>query len=490
MNTTVGRWFSSLKIRYKLTLAFSTLLLSIILFNYLYFPSQQKAAVYEEMYQRIHYVAKSLALSYGVAMAGEMAAIKTVGLWLRQDSSFRYYYIFDENREIVDAFPDNQPERQIDLEAFETKPVRNGSALEIMTPIQYKNKKNLGYIILGMDLEAANKRIYRINITSTIIFIALFLLSFIITFFLNTFISKPINSLMNTVNQIIRTGDYSETVSVEPGAKDEVGFLASRFNDMLERIEERDIELKQQNDQLIEANRLKNNFLAATTHDLRSPITAILGFSDLMLMNDALSDLDRKRLNHIKNSTNFLATMVDDILDLSKLESDRTDLIMRPVAIRDIVNSSINTLQYMAMPKSIKIQLSDNLPPGKDPAICGNAESLLRVMNNLISNAIKFTPDHGRISVKMTIEDTKLCIAVSDNGIGIPDEKIPALFDTYSKSSRSGTNGEKGTGLGLSISKRLIDKHGGSISVESKIDNGTTFTILLPLQIKTGVKND
>lgn len=472
------KWFENLRIKYKLTLSVSMILFLIMVFIYVYFPARQKESVNKEMSQRITYLARSMALGYGVALSeNSYMAIHQIGSWVRGDRSFAYYCVFDENNEIVDAYPDDL---KIDIDPLleNSQPVKRGNFIEIKMAINYK-EKFLGNVILAMDLKDVKAAVKQINTTSTIILSIVFVFAFFIILFISSLINKPIKLLMDSVNRIITHSDYSERVKSD--SRDEAGILASRFNEMIGMIEERDIELKQRFEELQRVNELKDHFLAATTHDLRSPITAILGFAELMTMNGTLGPRDRGRVDHIKNSAKFLANLVNDIMDISRLESGKTQLKLRPTPVTEIIESSIETLNYMAMPKEISIEFI-NKAGGKD-TINGDSDALLRVMNNLISNAVKFTPKGGKIEVVLepAADDEAVYISVKDTGIGIPGEKIPHLFQTYSTVSRSGTDGEKGTGLGLSITKNLVEKQFGDIKVSSREGEGTCFTVTIPL---------
>ncbi|MCP5104591.1 MAG: HAMP domain-containing histidine kinase [bacterium] len=474
-----GQWFEDLRLKYKLTLSVSVILFLIIAFIYAYFPAKQREAVYNKMNERITYLAGGMALGYGVAISDQKwTAINVIGSWVREDPNFAYYYIFDENNEVIDSFPENLEKREPGSLLKVSQPVNKGNVLEIKVPIYYK-EKFLGNVILGMDLADVRAAVRQINTISTVILFFVFMIALLIILFISSLINKPVKSLMDSVNRVITHGDYSERVKSE--SKDEAGVLASRFNEMIEMIEERDIELKQQYEELQKVNELKDHFLAATTHDLRSPITAILGFTDLILMNGALDEEDRERLKHIRISTDFLAKMVNDILDISSLESGKSQLKRKPLSLTAIIKSSIDTLHYMAMPKDIPIEFVDKA--GENDTVRADADALLRVMNNLISNAVKFTPNGGVVNVLLEVSKTgeTVNISVTDTGIGIPEEKIPLLFEIYSPVSSSGTAGEKGTGLGLSITRNLVQKHGGDITVSSLVGEGTCFTVKIPL---------
>ncbi|MCG8337136.1 MAG: response regulator [Proteobacteria bacterium] len=236
-------------------------------------------------------------------------------------------------------------------------------------------------------------------------------------------------------------------------------------------------------DQVIELkrlNKLKDDILSVTSHDLRSPLAGILGFTDLLMEDKRTLDVHQEYLTHIKDSGEFLLTLIADILELGRAQSENNELVLKTIPINELVESSVNTVRHMAIPKQIDIKIENNNED--EPYILGDKNALIRIFNNLLSNAIKFTPKEGKVSMVLEEEDKEnLKISIIDTGIGIPKDVMPVLFEKFSKASRAGTAGERSTGLGLSITKELIEQHNGSISVSSEEGRGSCFTISLPL---------
>ncbi len=278
----------------------------------------------------------------------------------------------------------------------------------------------------------------------------------------------------NSMMRIFKSGasDYI----VKPFAKEE---LLARVKVHLEtrRLNNK---LTEQVLQLKRLNKLKDDVLSVTSHDLRSPITGILGFTELLLEDENLAEHHLNYLSHIKDSVEFLLTLVSDILELGRAQSFEYDLVYEPLQLMELIDSSINTVHHMASPKDISLDVENRLE--SDPVISGDKNAIIRIVNNLLSNAIKFTPKSGKVTVRLEAEAGEMLgLSVIDTGIGIPKKFIPELFDKYSKASRPGTAGEKSTGLGLSITKALIEQHGGNISVTSDEGKGTCFQVRLPL---------
>ena len=271
-----------------------------------------------------------------------------------------------------------------------------------------------------------------------------------------------------------------ETKGLEIGAVDYIikpfnpSIIMARVKTHLELKRQRD-ELAQMTLDLTELNHMKDNLLAVCSHDLRSPLNGILGFADLLLEKEYLESEDRESLTHIKASGNVLLGLINDILDLSKVRAEQVELKMEPLSLVNVIKTSISALKHLAMGKRQSLDFEDR---AGDAAILGNASTLGRVFNNLLSNASKFTPEEG--SIRVNIEpgaDGKVWAKVIDTGIGIPEDKIPYLFDQFTQTSQSGTSGEQGTGLGMSIVKEILHKHGVPLEVESEEGKGTCFKL-------------
>ncbi len=253
--------------------------------------------------------------------------------------------------------------------------------------------------------------------------------------------------------------------------------LISRMRAYLTQVKAKN-SLKDSVAHLRDMNLVKDQFLAACSHDLRSPLTGILGYAQLLHGDESLADPHREMVDGIRCSGDYLLQLINDLLDIGKMASGRTEIRHDDVNLFDVVEDSARSLVHTAGPKGIEL---DSFCAADDTMVSGDRASLMRICNNLLSNAIKFTPEGGNVTV--SVRDGRpgeLILAVTDTGIGIKNEEIPDLFKRYTRVSQSGTSGEKGTGLGLSITKDLVDAHGGTVAVESNEGEGTTFRIHLP----------
>lgn len=239
-------------------------------------------------------------------------------------------------------------------------------------------------------------------------------------------------------------------------------------------------ELNEANAKLRELAEMKEEFLALTTHDLRSPLTVISGVISFFT-SGRLGELSPEQKNMVammeRNAQNLIE-LVNDLLDASKLESGTMRLDTSSIDLRGVINELHETMGPLAREKGVTLEetLPDQLPP-----IEADRAKLRRILVNLLSNAMKFTPKGGRVEVKAEQVKGVIRISVSDTGVGIAPEDVARLFDKYEQTRNRATRGEKGTGLGLYITRQLVELHGGEITVDSEIGRGSTFSFTLPL---------
>ena len=271
--------------------------------------------------------------------------------------------------------------------------------------------------------------------------------------------------------------------------------ILSELEEKRDELERLNGALRQSNEELNEANAklrelstMKEEFLALTTHDLRSPLTVISGVINFFT-SGRLGDLTPEQKNMVtmmERNTQNLIELVNDLLDASKLESGTMRLDLTSIQLRGILDELRSTIEPLAREKELVFE--DDLPADLPPVHADRAK-LRRILVNLLSNAVKFTPRGGRVRLSAEPSGEEMMrISVSDTGVGIPREDLVRLFDKYEQARSRATRSEKGTGLGLYITRQLVELHGGTISVESEVGRGSSFSFTIPVTRKAASK--
>jgi PAS domain S-box-containing protein len=247
-----------------------------------------------------------------------------------------------------------------------------------------------------------------------------------------------------------------------------------------QQLAEANAELEMTNRELERANRLKSEFLASMSHELRTPLHTIIGFSELLgeELEGPLNEKQHRFIQHIHKDSLHLLELINDVLDISKIEADRLELRPEAFDFTALLAESLASVRSLAEAKSHILESASNVPR----AVEADRLRIKQVLVNLLSNAIKFTPEGGRIGVDARVQESAVVVSVSDTGIGIPPEEHESIFDKFHQVGATTKGVREGTGLGLAITKRLVEQHGGSISVQSKPQQGSTFVFTLPLE--------
>ena len=283
-------------------------------------------------------------------------------------------------------------------------------------------------------------------------------------------------SLIGPIQQIdarlaaIASGNFSEHVDITN--RDELGALAinvNRMNDELRRVYK----------ELETASEHKSDFLASMSHELRTPLNAIIGFSQV-LRERISGDINAKQeeyLDDILSSANHLLALINEVLDLSKVEAGQLELHVAPFLLQDALERGISTVREQATSGGVQLTLHAN---GGPTVVTGDERRIRQVIFNLLSNAVKFTPSGGRVDVTATHADGEARISVADTGGGIAADDLERIFEEFQQ-TELGARLHEGTGLGLALSKRFVEMHGGRIWCDSVIGTGSTFVFTLPL---------
>jgi signal transduction histidine kinase len=241
-------------------------------------------------------------------------------------------------------------------------------------------------------------------------------------------------------------------------------------------------EIQDKSRQVEEASKHKSQFLANMSHELRTPLNAILGYTELIIdgIYGEAPEKMRTVMERVQSNGKHLLGLINDVLDLSKIEAGQLVLSIQDYSIKDVVHGVYSAVEPLANSKKLafKIDVPPNLPPAR-----GDDRRLTQVLLNLVGNAIKFT-DAGEVAVKAAASNGAYTISVRDTGPGIAEADQTKIFDEFQQADSTQTKAKGGTGLGLSIAKRIIEMHGGTLWVESSLGAGSTFSFTVPLRVE------
>ncbi|MCX7920210.1 MAG: ATP-binding protein [bacterium] len=301
------------------------------------------------------------------------------------------------------------------------------------------------------------------------------------------YLTKPLEELRQGAEQIA-AGKLDVRLPIT--SSDELSQVAVAFNSMAEQLQKSYAELEQKvkertaaleyaNLRLRKADRLKSEFVANMSHELRTPLNSILGFAEL-LKEQAYGPLNEQQslyINNIVTSGKHLLALINDILDLAKVDAGKIELHPEPLPLVQLLDEVQAIVRSLAKKKNIQIQRE--IAP-EITSVTVDHSRFKQIMYNLLSNAIKFTPENGTISIFVQLASNAVQIAVQDTGIGIAKEDQERIFNEFEQVDGSRARKYEGTGLGLALTKRLVELHGGKIWVESELGKGSTFIFTIP----------
>jgi signal transduction histidine kinase/DNA-binding response OmpR family regulator len=374
--------------------------------------------------------------------------------------------------------------------------------------------KPTAIVYVRSGVEELDRRLKRYVGIAAIVLLASMLAALLVSSVFRRAVAEPIVRLAEIAKIVSRDRNYALRASPTRGGSGELGILIDAFNEMLaqtqksegalrqahdrleQRVKERTAELEtakreveefsysvvRAKDEVERASKFKDQFLSTMSHELRTPLNAVLGFSDLLADEryGSLNDRQRRYVDHIHTGGKHLLKLITDILDLSKIEAGRMELTLEDVAVASAFTEVISALYPLAEKKSQALlkQVKPNL------RVRADVMRFKQVLMNLVGNAIKFTPESGRIELLARQLEDQVRIEVRDNGPGIPLEQQQRIFEAFFRLAQTG-NATEGTGLGLAITSRLVELHGSRLGIESQPGEGTSFYFSLPLMAIT-----
>lgn len=373
--------------------------------------------------------------------------------------------------------------------------------LIVVRRIVFENKPT-GFVYIRYDLREISQRLKRFAGIAAIVLLISLIAALLVASVFQRAVAKPIVHLADLARIVSREKNYSLRATPTHN-RDEPDILIEAFNEMLgqiqqreealqkihreleQRVEARTAQLATANKQLEVKNReveratkLKSQFLASMSHELRTPLNAIIGFSDLMADKTAgpLTDKQGRFIGHVRDGARHLLQLINDILDLSKIEAGQLELRCEDFQIEDALPEVLSTIRPLAMAKNINVEKVSVA----GLSVHADRVRFKQILYNLLSNAVKFTPKGGQIEIGCSEKGELVSIFVKDTGIGIKPEDHAAVFEEFRQVDAGKESTHEGTGLGLAITKRLVERQGGTISLESAIGQGSRFTFTLP----------
>jgi len=307
------------------------------------------------------------------------------------------------------------------------------------------------------------------------------------SFFFGSILAGPVRRLRKAMLRV-GSGDLEARIDVQ--SRDEIGELAESFRVMVAKLRDSYEKLNRANEHLKKLDELKSKFMSAASHELKTPLTSLKGYLEMVLNGEAgvIKDEQKEYLGYVKESTDRLYRLVKELLNISKIESGQAKMERTLTDLRELVRKE--ALLFIPQAQEKNTEISDDIAPDLNPVYC-DPDKIREVLDNLISNAVKYTPVCGKIRVFSRNHADGVEIGVEDNGIGIRPEDQQRIFEPFQR-IENGTegDGEESTGLGLTLVKKIVEAHGGRIGVRSEAGRGTSFIVILPFDMKQAKLND
>ncbi len=472
--------FRDISIKYKIILiVISTSLIALLLSGFTFFifdKEEFRTKTIKDLFVLADVIGNN---SYAAITFSDSIAANEILNTLRFDKHIRNSYIMTADNKVLTQYCKDSLNADIVYYPFLTKDsvVATRNSIKIIKSI-IDEDEIIANIYIDSDLTEYAQKARRLFFFLAIIILSALFIAVLISLQLQKIISEPIFKILYIMLGISKSKDYS--VRIEKTGNDEIGALISGFNKMLEQIERQNIDLEFAKNRAESLAKVKEQFLANMSHEIRTPMNAIIGMSHL-LGETNLNEEQKTFVKHIKNSSNNLMVLINDILDYSKLEAGKIELEAIDFDLHELLTEIIEVLKLKAIEKNISLilNISDDTPR----YLTGDKYRLNQILLNLVGNGIKFT-EVGNVTLETKmINETQhsitLLFTVIDTGIGIRKGKIKNIFSSFTQASSDTTRKYGGTGLGLAISKELVELMGGKIFVYSNSNEGSNFSFYL-----------
>lgn len=385
------------------------------------------------------------------------------------------FWVMDKNGKVLAAAADHLYCEGNTLEFADLEQLRRGHVSLTRGQSQYfkeaviraaapilNNKELLGAVILFAPVTGVNEttgKMIQIYVGAAVLGV---IIAALLGILLSRLITRPVLEASHVASKIAE-GNFDEKVRIS--SRDELGKLGNAINNMTER--------------LAKSEKLRRDFIANVSHELRSPLTSVQGFVDALLEGRDTDEQDRRRyLNIIQTETNRLGKLVNDLLEISRFDSEGISFDMGPFPIGNVINRAVASLKPQFDIKRISVR---TVLPKELPQCYGDEDRIEQVLHNLLENAIRYSPDEGKILISCRVIGEEIYVEVADNGPGISTDELPFIWERFYRVDKDRSRLKGGTGLGLAIVREIIKKHGGRVTAESDTGEGAAFGFTLPL---------
>jgi signal transduction histidine kinase/ActR/RegA family two-component response regulator len=479
--------FSNISFKYKILLVILSIIIFILIIASLIYINQDKKKFKNDTINELHIISNIISNNcIAPLLFNDTTEAEIILKSLSKHPNIKFSAIFNASKNLFAIYPQKFDigKCQMHIPFYnDTIIFSDTSYIKIkLIKDESENNKLLGYLVISRNLKDYEYQFNKIIKNNLLISILLLLISILIVFQFQKIISRPILNLSSIVKKISINKDFS--LRINKKGNDEIGQLIEGFNKLLDTIEIQNKELISSRDKAIELAKAKQQFLANMSHEIRTPMNAIIGMTNLLL-NSRLTDEQRDLLNHISLSANNLLVIINDILDISKIESGKIVFEKYRFNINDTIDNIVKMFETKVKEKGLKLIINKNTDVPN--FWLGDQVRLNQILINIVGNAVKFTLK-GTVSIDISAKKHEnsniydVMFKISDTGIGIPDEYKDKIFDTFTQASSSTTRQFGGTGLGLSIAKQLVELQGGKIWFESEVNKGSTFYFYIPLE--------
>ncbi len=435
--------------------------LALVLF-FIFMEYNRYRVLEEELSERFESIADSLVAPIANSVWNyDLQTLQIALAPLSYNPGFVTAYIKDNDGDVLASYGEQQNLTSPD----------HISILKTLETLRFGKVKTVGTLQLIYNKSVNNEQMLKhLLIDGLILLIIAGVLLWVTTFTVQRLIGVPLQRLILSIQDAKSSNKRQQ---VDWSSKDEIGYLVQAYNDLQKK------QIAYEND-LQKSNKAKSDFIANMSHELRTPLNAIIGFSQMMT-HQTFGELGDKHYEQyaidIEKSGQHLLELINDILDISKIEAGRFKLRKSKVDLNGLIESTIQMVKPELGEKQIEIttDITANLPQ-----LMLDQTSIKQVLLNLLSNSIKFTPNHGEIKIKAGYSNHNLMISVDDTGCGIAHEDLERVLKPFEQVGDVYHKEREGTGLGLSISNKIMELHGGTLEIESSLGVGTTVSVYFP----------